>query len=134
MKRRIDDILGTVNVGLDTFERIVFRRRHLLQRSRMNDNINTAHCHFQTALVADITDEIAHCRKLRFRKFLLHFRLLQFIPAEDHKPFRLVVVEDTFDEGTTERTGPASDKNMLIVEHRLPSADYQKDVVNVRQA
>ena len=56
---RRDDVFGAVDVGAHTFERIVFRRRNLLQRRRVDHIIHIAHGHFQPVNVAHVADEEA---------------------------------------------------------------------------
>ena len=42
-QRRLDDVLGAVDVGLDALHRIVFGRRHLLQRRGMDHEVDAVH-------------------------------------------------------------------------------------------
>ena len=41
-ERGVDDVLGAEDVGLDAFDRVVFGRRHLLQRRGVNHEIDAA--------------------------------------------------------------------------------------------
>ena len=53
----INNILCTMDIGLDCFRRVVFAGRYLLQSCSMDDIIYTFKCSGQALFVSDITNE-----------------------------------------------------------------------------
>ena len=56
----IDDVLCTVDIGFDTFHRIVLGDRDVFESCGMDDIIDPVHGFKQTIFISDITDKIAH--------------------------------------------------------------------------
>ncbi len=82
----------------------------------IRDRIDIAHGKFQPVAITHIADEIAHEGILFHREHLLHFELLEFVPAEDDEPARLVFFDDGFDKMLAERARAAGDEHRLFVE------------------
>ncbi len=74
----------------------------MLQRGRMNDVIDAAHRHFETALVPDIADEIAHQQIRAEVGVLLHFVLFQLVSRKNDETLGVVPVENGPDESAPE--------------------------------
>ncbi len=112
LDRRLDDILRPHDVCLNRLEGVILARRNLLQRRRVNDNIDSLHRPHQALFVAHIADEIAHLRVLRRRENLTHFKLFQFIARENHHPpDARIARQNRFHKLFPERTGAAGYQN-----------------------
>ena len=103
-----------MNVGLDAFEGIVFGRRNLFQGSRVNDDIDLAHGHFQTVAVAHIADEETQYFLFLRREVLGHVVLFGLVPAENDEPFRPVARQNRLHEMPPKRSGSPGHENRLV--------------------
>lgn len=111
-----DDVGRAVDVGLDTFHRIVLRGGNLLERRGVDDEIDALHGQRKPRSVADIAEKIAHHRR---RKLLLHLKLLQLIPGIDDEPPGLVTIEHGAYEGLSEGAGASCDEDRFGLEHKM---------------
>src|SRR5580692_7534327 len=66
----------------------------------------------QTSLVAHISNEVAQAGMIQSGS--AHVVLLQFIAAENHKLFRLVIPEHDLDKLLPKGSRPACDQNYLL--------------------
>src|SRR5438445_678754 len=84
---RMLGVLGSVDVGADALERVVFGGGDMLQRGRMHDDVDLAHRHVEPIAVTHVADEEAQASashrsiclpaaRFRLGKLLLHLVLL----------------------------------------------------------
>ena len=98
-------ILSAMNIRFNTFFRIIFRCINLLDRSRMNNHVNTFTSTLQAFTITNITYKKAELGIFRFRIFLFKFKLLQFITRIDNNSFNIrIIPKDCFHKLLTERT------------------------------
>lgn len=112
--RRLDDVLGAMDVRLDTFHGVVFGGRHLLQRGGMDHEIDAPHRLLQAFGVAHIADEIAHLRRV---ELLRHFILLELVAREDDDAARLVPLDQRAGEFAAEGARAPRYQDGFILEH-----------------
>ena len=110
----INDVLRTVDIGLDGFRRVVLTGRNLFQGSGVNDIIDTFEGSGQTFLVSHITDEETKfvCILL---EFILHDELLELVTGIDNDFLRIVMIQDIFGKCLTKAAGTTCDQNGFII-------------------
>src|ERR1700730_15152830 len=54
---RENDVLSAIDIGHDAFHWIIFGDRNMLQRRRVNDNIDVAHSDFEPAAIAEVANK-----------------------------------------------------------------------------
>src|SRR5208337_3430072 len=84
--RRINHVASSENVGQDGFEWIIFARRHLLESSGVNHDIDIFESSLQAVTITNVAHEVTERRSSRIRKPVPHLALLQLVAAEDNKP------------------------------------------------
>ena len=113
VERDVDDVLRADDVGLHDLERVVLRRRHLLQGGGVNDHVDVLKRAVQPIAIADVAEEEAQPRVVA--ELLGHLRLLHLVAAQDDQLLRVRVLEDDLGEAFPERAGAAGDQNGLAV-------------------
>ena len=104
-----------VLIGL---ERVVLADRDVLERGRVDDDVDAFHRAPQTLRVADVADEEPQLRIAVRRIELRHLVLLEFVARIDDDASNVrIALEDGPDECLAERTGAAGDENRGLVEH-----------------
>jgi hypothetical protein len=69
---------------LHGFDGVVFARRHLLQRSCVDDEVDANHRASEAVSIADVSNEVSNAGAIEAAQ--AHLVLLQFIPAEYDQP------------------------------------------------
>ena len=57
--RRVDHVLRAEDVGLDGLERVVLGGRHLLERGRVDDDVDAVEGAVQALAIAHVAEEVA---------------------------------------------------------------------------
>ena len=81
----VDHVLGAENVRLDHFERVVLGSRHLLQRRRVNHDVDAFHRLTKPSFIANVADDVVH-HLVAFAegRAVLHVELLELVAAVNH--------------------------------------------------
>src|SRR3989338_5554280 len=111
----IDQVHGTIDVGLDALEGVVFCCRDNLGRRRMHDIVDTIQGTVQSILVANVAYEETPS-PVAF-KLLGHVPLLHLVTRENDDFFRVVFGQSHRNKGITEGASTAGDEDSLVSEH-----------------
>ena len=114
VQRRVDDVLGAVDVGLDGLRRVIFAGRHLLQRGGMDYIVHAVEGPQKPVPVANVPDKESQLRSV-FPELVLHDELLEFIPGVDDDFLRIIMGQDIFGESFAEASCPTCNQNGFIV-------------------
>ena len=103
-KSGIDDILRTVDIGLDALFGIILRRIDLLYGRGVDDHVNALTGADKTLPVADISYKESELRIFVMRIFLFEFVLFEFIARINHYPLHIgITAQNNLYEFFTER-------------------------------
>jgi hypothetical protein len=83
----------------------------MLQRRRMNDNIDVAHSDFEPAAIADVANKKTNAR---IRDVLGHLTLLEFVAREDDDLARIEILQKPLRDPLAKRPRPARDEHDFI--------------------
>jgi hypothetical protein len=77
----------------------------MLDRGRMNHYRHSGQRPLQPIWIPDVSDEIAQGRVIESRR--LHVMLFEFVAAENHQPFGVIVPQQDLDQLLAERSRAA---------------------------
>ncbi|MCY1175079.1 hypothetical protein D9M73_153010 [compost metagenome] len=117
---RIQNVLGTHDVGTHGFHRVKLAGRHLLQGGGVEDVIHPHHRLIQAVAITHVTDVELH---LVIRQGNAHIFLLLLVTAEYTNLF-YISIQKTLQHRMAKRARTARDHQNLIIEHNyLPKPD-----------
>ena len=105
----VNQVHGTMHVGLDALKRVVLRRRNNLGSSSMHHVIHAIQRTVQTLLVAHVADEEAHTRIVLI--VLGHVPLLHLITRKDDDLARVVFLQRHRHKRITKRACTTGDQD-----------------------
>jgi hypothetical protein len=100
VERGVDDVAGSIDIGLDRFDGIVFTGGHLLKRGGMDNDVHLLEGATQADAVSNVSDEVA--KRWMVEAGDPHFMLLQLITAEDNELLRVKFTQHDLGEFFTE--------------------------------
>src|SRR3989344_4697444 len=109
---RINNILGTENVGLHRFEGIVLACGNMLEGCSMHDNIDSVHGAIEAITITNIPDEVP--QSLIVIPLLLHVVLLEFVTTKDNQTLGVVFFQDFPNESLPKGSGPTRYQNRRV--------------------
>ena len=80
-----------MDIGLDSFIRVILTGGHLLHRRRMDHIVHILKCPLKPLFIPHIADKKAQFVRI-FLKFILHQKLFELIPGIDDQLFRLIML------------------------------------------
>ena len=125
----IDHVAAAHDVGLDGFKRVVFARRHLLKRGRVDHDRHSGKGALQALRVAHVPNEVAEAGMIEAPH--PHIVLLELVTAEDDELLGMVVTQHHLHELLPERPRPAGDQHNLIGPvHRCDSSSLETRIIS----
>src|SRR3989344_3482197 len=109
----INDVHRAVNIGLDRFHRIVFAGRHLLQRSRMNYDVDTLGSSLHSLKITHITDEKTQFPMIA--EFSAHLPLFELVATKNTYRFYIVLLKECCDTCSAKRPCSARYKHCFTI-------------------
>ena len=114
VERGVDDVLRANHVRLDELERVVFGRGHLLERRRVNDDVDALERAPEAVAIAHVAEKETQARIVREPP--RHLALLHLVAAEHDEPLRVRVLQRDRHELLAERSGATGDEHGLAGE------------------
>ena len=122
---RMDHVTAAHDVRLNRLKRIVFTRRHLLERRRMHDCRDASERPFEPFRIAHVANEITQVGMVEAAG--PHLMLLQFIAAQNHQFVRPVLAQHDLDKFFAKRPGAAGDQYRFLrpVDHLFVPCSFE---------
>lgn len=112
----VDDVDGTIDIGLDALTGVVFGGVHLFDGCSVDHHVHTFTGPLQALAIADVADEVTKHGIVLFRVFLLHVVLFQLTAGVDDDLLNVgVVAENGLHEFVTEGTCAAGNEDGFSV-------------------
>ena len=111
-----NDILGTIDIGLDTFVRIILSSINLLDGGSMDNDIHSLTSLHHTFAVSNITNEVTKLGEFILRPNLLHIELFQLTTRIDDDFLNFgIITKNYLNKFLSERARASGNQNYFTV-------------------